>query len=301
MSESSDKESLDPLSLVGMILRVKRPVNMFVLKMRVPRQCLVEGIIESRMVVHDGEMVGASVYSGSEAYNEMQKNYKVLEAIADRVLALPHTLEVGSSNQASPSESVGLAVASVSEGVDIRVGILLARRNTLTEVKLAELRTDYCVPPYVGLRLPSAADVVRYPPEGSVMIFTDMYQHGLRLPFHPWVQMMLAKLGYAPGKYNPNFWLFLQEVYIAWWLVGLGEPTFEQFMYLYSICKQQGTFGWVQANCRKAKERGYFIGHKPSTQKSWRNIWCLVYGDWECPPRKTVSRHITTHFQSIGP
>ncbi|CAL2247010.1 unnamed protein product [Prunus armeniaca] len=132
------------------------------------------------------------------------------------------------------------------------------------------------------------------------MIFTDMYQYGLRLPFHPWVQMMLAKLGYAPGQYNPNFWLLLHGVYIAWWLVGLGEPTFEQFMYLYSISKQQGTFGWVQANCRKAKERCYFIGHKPSTQKSWPNRWCLAYGDWECPPGKTVSRHIPTHFQFIA-
>ncbi|CAL8990435.1 unnamed protein product, partial [Prunus brigantina] len=109
------------------------------------------------------------------------------------------------------------------------------------------------------------------------MIFTDMYQHRFRLPFHPWVQMMLAKLGYASGQYNPNFWLLLHGVYIAWWLAGLGEPTFEQFMYLYSISKQQGTFGWVQANCRKTKETSYFIGHKPSTQKSWRNKWCLAY------------------------
>ncbi|CAL2259277.1 unnamed protein product [Prunus armeniaca] len=260
----------------------------------------VEGLIEARMGVHEGEMAGPSVESGSEAYRKMQKKYKVLEASVDRVLALAHTPEVGSSNQTSPSESVGIAMVSASEGVDIRVGVPLGNQNTLTEAKLVELRTDYSVPSYVGMRLPSAADVVRYPPEGSVMIFTDMYQHGLRLPFHPWVQMMLAKLGYAPGQYNPNFWLLLHGVYIAWWLVGLGEPTFEQFMYLYSISKQQGTFGWVQANCRKAKERGYFIGHKPSTQKSWRNRWCLAYGDWECPPGKTVSRHIPTHFQSIG-
>ncbi|CAL8133940.1 unnamed protein product [Prunus armeniaca] len=226
---------------------------------------LVEGLVEARMVVHESGRSEPPVNSRSEAYNEMQRNYKVLEAIVDRVLAMPRSPEVGSSNQASPSGSVGIAVASASEGVDIRVGVPLARMNILTEVKLAELQTNYSVPPYVGLRLPIAADVVRYPPEGSVMIFRDMYQHGFKLPLHPWVQMMLAKLGYAPGQYNPNFWLLLHGVYIAWWLVGLGEPTFEQFMYLYSISKQQGSFGWVQANCRKAKERGYFIGHKPST------------------------------------
>ncbi|CAL9004636.1 unnamed protein product, partial [Prunus brigantina] len=257
---------------------------------------LVEGLVEARMVVHEGVRSDPPIDSGSDAYGEMQ----MLEAIADRGLAMPRSSEIGSSNQVSPSGSMSVAVAPASEGVDIRVGIPLPVRNTLTELKLIELQRDYGVPPYVFLRLPTAADVVRYPPEGSVMIFTDMYQHGLRLPLHPWVQMMLAKLGYAPGQYNPNFWLLHHGVYIAWWLVGLGEPTFEQFMYLYSISKQQGTFGWVQANCRKAKERGYFIGHKPSTQKSWRNRWCMASGYWECPPRKIVSRHVPTHFQSIG-
>ncbi|BBH09087.1 hypothetical protein Prudu_021495, partial [Prunus dulcis] len=32
----------------------------------------------------------------------------------------------------------------------------------------------------------------------------------------------------------------------------------------------------------------------------WRNRWCLAYGDWECPPGKSVVQHIPTHFQSIG-
>ncbi|CAL8155841.1 unnamed protein product [Prunus armeniaca] len=231
----------------------------------------VEGLIEARMVVHEGEMAGPSVESGSEAYREMQKKYKVLEASVDRVLALAHTPKVGSSNQTSPSESVGIAVASASEGVDIRVGVPLGKRNTLTEAKLVELRTDYSVSPYVGLRLPSAADVVRYPPEGSVMIFTDMYQQGLRLPFHPWVQMMLAKL----GQHLSNL------------CTCIRSPS-----------NKEPLAGYKPIAGRQRRE--VIIGHKPSTQKSWRNRWCLAYGDWECPPRKTVSRHIPTHFQSIG-
>ncbi|CAL2266420.1 unnamed protein product [Prunus armeniaca] len=250
MSESSNRESHDPLAFGGEDTKSEEP-SQYCMRVR------GEPSIDSREV----------------EYREMQRNYRVLEVVADRVLALPHTPEVGSSNQASPSGSVGVAVASASEGV---------------------------VPPSVGLRLPSAIDVVRYPPEGCVLIFTDMYQHGFRLLFHPWVQMMLAKLGYAPGQYNPNFWLFFHGVYIAWWLAGLRETMFEQFMYLYSIFKQQGSFGSIQANCRKAKEKGYFIGHKPSTQKSWRNRWCLAYGDWECQLGKTVSKHIPTHFQSIS-
>lgn len=110
----------------------------------------------------------------------------MVEDVADQVLALPCTPEVGSSNQASPSGSVDVAVASASEGVDIWVGVPLSRRNILIEVKLVELRTDFSVPPYVGLRLPTAADVVRHPSKGYMLIFTDMYQHGFRLLFHPW-------------------------------------------------------------------------------------------------------------------
>ncbi|CAL2239905.1 unnamed protein product [Prunus armeniaca] len=206
MSESSNKESHDPPAFGRDDTESEEPSE-YVCSEGESSQTegLVEGIIESRLVVHDGEIGEPLVDSRKAEYREMQRNYKVLEAVANRVLALPHTPEVGSSNQASPSWSMGVAMASTSKGVDIRVGVPLARWNILTEVKLAELRTDYSVPPYVGLRLPTAVDVVRYPPEGSVMIFTNMYQHGLKLPFHPWVQMMLAKLGYALGQYNPNF------------------------------------------------------------------------------------------------
>ncbi|CAL8107473.1 unnamed protein product [Prunus armeniaca] len=112
--------------------------------------------------------------------------------------------------------------------------------------------------------------------------------------------MMLSRLGYAPGQYNPNFWCILHGVYIAWWLAKRGEPSFEQFMHLYSVSRQQGNFGWVQVNCRKAKERGYFIGHPPSSQKTWRNRWFFAFGDWECWAGTTVSNHVPTQFQSIG-
>ncbi|CAL8148624.1 unnamed protein product [Prunus armeniaca] len=179
MSESSDRESHDPLAFGSEDTESEEP-NEYVCSEDESSQ--TEGVVEC--IIERGE---PSVDSGSEAYREMQMNYTKLEAIVDWVLALSHTLEVGSSNQASPLRFVGVAMASASEGVDIRVGVLLARRNTLSEVRLAELRTDYSVSPYVGLRLPTAVDVVRYPPEGSLLIFTDMYQHSFKLPFHPLV------------------------------------------------------------------------------------------------------------------
>lgn len=75
----------------------------------------------------------------------------------------------------------------------------------LSIYELQQLKGDYMIPNCVGLRLPTPIEVVRYQPEGCTMMFSAMYKYGLRLPLHPWVQMMLARLGYAPGQYNPNF------------------------------------------------------------------------------------------------
>lgn len=92
------------------------------------------------------------------------------------------------------------------------MGVPLLKKNKMTEAELAELRTDYSISLSVELRLLTLADMVRYPPDGCMLILTDMYKHGLRLPLHPWVQMMLAKLGYAPEQYNLNLWILLHGV-----------------------------------------------------------------------------------------
>ncbi|VVA28026.1 PREDICTED: LOC110768041 isoform [Prunus dulcis] len=117
----------------------------------------------------------------------------------------------------------------------VPVEVLLSKRNKLTLYELEQLKVDFQIPDCVGLRLLTLTEAVRSPPERCVMVFSAIYKNGLRLPLHPWVQMMLARLGYALGQYNPNFWIILQGV-------------------------QQGNFGWVKVNCRKANERGYFIG-----------------------------------------
>ncbi|CAL8134741.1 unnamed protein product [Prunus armeniaca] len=56
----------------------------------------------------------------------------------------------------------------------------------------------------------------------------------------------------------------------------------------------------LKVNCRKAKDRGYFIGQPPSSQKTWRNQWFFAFGNWECWLGKTVSIHVPAQFQSIG-
>ncbi|CAL9000161.1 unnamed protein product, partial [Prunus brigantina] len=209
-----------------------------------------EGLVVERSKVGEEEQ---SRSSGGEAYREMQRNYVALEACANRVLGITQAPEASASGRVGPSGGVTVVVAPGDVGVP--VGVPLPKKNMMSMYELESLKVDYTIPDCVGLRLPTPVEAARYPPEGCVMVFSAMYKHGLRLPLHPWVQMMLSGLGYAPWAYNPNFWCILHGVYIAWWLAKRGEPSFEQFMHLYSVSRQQGNFGWVQASVQGGRRR----------------------------------------------
>ncbi|CAL8094082.1 unnamed protein product [Prunus armeniaca] len=81
-----------------------------------------------------------------------------------------------------------------------------------------------------------------------------------------------------------------------------GEPSYEQFSYMYSITKSKSTDhgGWVHANFLQASERGHFVNVVPTSQKSWRNRRVLLSGDWESPSGQPVRFHIPTTFQIAG-
>ncbi|CAL2271280.1 unnamed protein product [Prunus armeniaca] len=186
-----------------------------------------ERVVEGLIV--EGSRVGGeeqSRSSGGEAYREMQRNYVTLEACANRVLGITQAPEASASGRAGLSGCGTVVVASADVGIPI--GVPLLKKNMMSMYDLESLKVDYAIPECVGLRLPVPAKAARYPPEGCVLVFLAMYKHGLRLPLHHWVQMILSRLGYAPGQYNPNFWCILHGVYIAWWLAKRGEPSFEQ-------------------------------------------------------------------------
>ncbi|CAL8084653.1 unnamed protein product [Prunus armeniaca] len=72
-------------------------------------------------------------------------------------------------------------------------------------------------------------------------------------------------------------------VVIAFGLVEEGEPSYEQFSYLYSVTKS------------KSADHGV-----PSSHKSWRNQRVLLSGDWESPSDRPVRFLIPTVFQIAG-
>ncbi|CAL9005338.1 unnamed protein product, partial [Prunus brigantina] len=159
----------------------------------------------------DGESTGSEgvgeglIVKGGRVGEEEQSR----KAYANRVLGITQAPEASASGRAGPSGFGTVVVASADVGVP--VGVPLPKKNMMSLYELESLKVYYAIPECVGLRLPIPAEAARYPPEGCVMVFSAMYKHGLRLPLHPWVQMMLSRLGYAPGQYHPNFWCILHR------------------------------------------------------------------------------------------
>ncbi|CAL8155403.1 unnamed protein product [Prunus armeniaca] len=157
--------------------------------------------------------------------------------------------------------------------------------NKITDREIAKFRAEYRIPDSVRMRIPGPTESLSTPKDGEVVFFTDVLVQDVRLPLQPAVQRILAQIGYAPRQFNPNFWVALMGVITAFDMAGEGNPSYEQFYYLYSItkskCADHG--GWVQANCLRAADRGHFVSWVPTSQKSWRNRRVLLSGDWESP------------------
>ncbi|CAL2230837.1 unnamed protein product [Prunus armeniaca] len=174
--------------------------------------------------------------------------------------------------------------------------------NRISDREIARFRAEYFIPDSVGMRIPNPTESLSSPKDGEVVFFTDVLLQGVRLPLQPAVQRILAQIGYAPGQFNPNFWVALMGVVTTFGMASEGEPSYEQFSHLYSVtkskCADHG--GWVQANCLKATERGHFVNAVPTSQKTWRKRRVLLSGDWESPSGQPVRFHNPTTFQIAG-
>ncbi|KAI5319947.1 hypothetical protein L3X38_039655 [Prunus dulcis] len=129
-------------------------------------------------------------------------------------------------------------------------GVDYLEPNKITERELERIRAEYLILDSVKMRIPSRTESLSDPRNGEVTFFTDVLLKGVQLPLQPTVQKILAQIWYAPGQYNPNFWVALMGVIAAFVITEEREPSYEQFSYLYSITKSKSADhgGWVQAN-----------------------------------------------------
>ncbi|CAL9019421.1 unnamed protein product [Prunus brigantina] len=270
----------------------------------------------------EGETTSESTTEGLESADFEETERGELEVSTDS--GSTSSIEVVGVNGARPSTSgrqVGEAeedvtVADPGEGVltvvrgpqripmakpkELVFGVDHLEPNIMTEAELAKIRALYNIPDSVKMRIPGPLESLSNP-TGEAVFFTDVFKHGLRLPLRHLVQKILAAIGYAPGQFNPNFWITLLGTITAFSIAGEGEPSYEQFAHLYSVtrAKSADQGGWVQSNCLAAGQRGHFVVGVPSSQKTWRRHRVLVSGAWESAPGVIVERYIPTSFQTI--
>ncbi|KAM2930457.1 hypothetical protein COP2_037490 [Malus domestica] len=167
-----------------------------------------------------------------------------------------------------------------------------------SEKQLEALRQSCSIPRSVGIRLVRCEELPSEPPKGHVMFYTQtLMTLGVNLPLHPWLQRMLAFIGYAPGQLNPGFWDTLIGFYIIWMECGLGEPSFHQWRYCYKMRPVKTCTGYAECACRSERERVVF--NKRKSYCTWKKRWCFLYNDWEHAKGVTPERRVPTHFQTI--
>ncbi|CAL8120711.1 unnamed protein product [Prunus armeniaca] len=123
------------------------------------------------------------------------------------------------------------------------------------------------------MRIPTTTESLSRPKEGEVVFFTDVLLQGIRLPLQPAVQRILAQIGYAPGQFNPNFWVALMGVVTAFGMAGEGAPSYEQFSHLYSVTKLKSAEhgGWCRVNLPEDVEETTGKLKQPSATQA--EIW----------------------------
>ncbi|CAL8997616.1 unnamed protein product, partial [Prunus brigantina] len=134
----------------------------------------------------------------------------------------------GDVSGADPGEGVLTVVRGperipMAKPTEIVFGVDHLEPNIMTEADLAKIRAVYNIPDSVKMRIPEPLEKLSKP-TGETVFFTDVFKHGLRLPLRHSVQKILAAIGYAPGQFNPNFWITLLGTITAFGIAGEGEP-----------------------------------------------------------------------------
>ncbi|CAL8102300.1 unnamed protein product [Prunus armeniaca] len=225
----------------------------------------------------DGESASESSTAGLDSADfKKTKGGELPEAEVDVSVADPRkgVLTVVTGRQRIP----------MAKPKDLVFGVDHLEPNVLIEAEVAKIRALYNIPELVKMRIPGLLESLSNP-KGEMVFFTDVFKHGLRLPLRHSVQKILAAIGYAPGQFNPNFWITLLGTVTAFGIAGEGEPSYEQFAHLYSVTRA------------KSADQGDGV---PISQKTWRQHRVLVSGAWESAPGVIVERHIPTSFQIVS-
>jgi hypothetical protein len=104
-----------------------------------------------------------------------------------------------------------------------------------TQKTLGDICKKYWIPDDFAPVLAGDLSSCSPPPPGSVCVYVDALEAGLRLPLHPLFGTVLSHFGVAPGQLAPNGWRALAGFVVLSHFAGVA-PSLSAFRYFFSLC-----------------------------------------------------------------
>ena len=96
-----------------------------------------------------------------------------------------------------------------------------------------------------------------------VCFFEVAFENGLRFPLHPFIKGVLQHFNVCPSQLSPNFWGILIGLLVVFRDKGLGVPSIDLFLDLFSV--KEGAEGFLYLS--KRSSASLIISDLPSSHK----------------------------------
>jgi hypothetical protein len=148
---------------------------------------------------------------------------------------------------------------------------------------LRDICKKYSIPDDFSPVLAGDLSSCSQPLPGSVCLYVEALDAGLRLPLHPFFGTVLSHFGIAPGQLAPNGWRALAGFAVLSHLAG-EAPSLAVFRYFFALCKLGQTQNKLYS-FRSKDAVGLLFGKLNNNIKGWKGDFFFLSSSapWPCP------------------
>uniref|UniRef100_A0ACD5YPF7 Uncharacterized protein n=1 Tax=Avena sativa TaxID=4498 RepID=A0ACD5YPF7_AVESA len=168
-----------------------------------------------------------------------------------------------------------------------RVTSRLRSRKTLRDIcKRYRIPNDFA--PVLAGDLSSCSP----PPPGSVCVYVDALEAGMRLPLHPFYGEVFSHFGIAPGQLVPNTWRALVGFVVLSHFAGVA-PSLAVFRHFFALCAVPPHNLYT---IRGRDAAGLLFGRLNTKLRGWKGDFFFLSSaaPWPCPVQWGVPSRFAT-------
>ncbi|GMN59819.1 hypothetical protein TIFTF001_028901 [Ficus carica] len=140
--------------------------------------------------------------------------------------------------------------------------------------EMVGLAEEFRIPDNVDLVVPDENNLPSRPPPGYIMLSSEYFRAGLRLPFHTYLRRALHRLNVAQAQLNVNAYRILISCFILWTKHFTAKLPFRAFQNLYRMKSAPSSSGFYYFQGFK----GTFIMGCPDSDKQFKHLWFYAGG-----------------------